>query len=270
MSYLRPQVDGQHWSTRPGDPWATRIDGPSTSCRTKPAPQSTSGNFLREIIGSNHRSLRIEVSQQPLASRSYCRCRPRSRGTCGSRRHRHAEERDSVEPVSSGCYSAGCDRGPHVSIRDVMRAARHDAMTLGIIDTAPHAASDAARVAKRNKWPARFLTFRAPRHSSFPPLMSLSGQSASHETKCATGWPHVSDFLIIICGFRLNWGGDEISEGAGMATARQERATIQSPIPLKHAWNATSARGSHLSPWHPHFVRFHCTNCGNLNPDSRV
>jgi hypothetical protein len=23
----------------------------------------------------------------------------------------------------------------------------------------------------RNKWPARVLTFRAPRHSSFPPLM---------------------------------------------------------------------------------------------------
>ena len=37
----------------------------------------------------------------------------------------------------------------------------------------------------RNKWPARFFTFRAPRHSSFPPLMSLSGQSASQETKCA-------------------------------------------------------------------------------------
>jgi hypothetical protein len=36
----------------------------------------------------------------------------------------------------------------------------------------------------RNKWPARFLTFRAPRHSSFPPLMSLSGQSASQEIKC--------------------------------------------------------------------------------------
>ena len=136
------------------------------------------------------------------------------------------------------------------SLSDVMRAARHDAMTLCIIDTAPHAASDAARVAKRNKWPAPFLTFRAPRRSSFPPLTSLSGQSARHETKCATGWPHVSYLLlfIIVCGFRLNWEGDEISEGAGMPTARQERATIQSPIPLKPAWNATSARGSHLSP----------------------
>ncbi len=37
----------------------------------------------------------------------------------------------------------------------------------------------------RNKWPARFLTLRAPRHNSFPPLMSLSGQSASQEIKCA-------------------------------------------------------------------------------------
>ena len=37
----------------------------------------------------------------------------------------------------------------------------------------------------RNKWPARFLTLRAPRHSTFPPLMSLSGQSASQETKSA-------------------------------------------------------------------------------------
>src|ERR1039457_7095105 len=37
----------------------------------------------------------------------------------------------------------------------------------------------------RNKWPARFLTLRAPRHNSFPPLMSLSGQSASQETKFA-------------------------------------------------------------------------------------
>ena len=27
-------------------------------------------------------------------------------------------------------------------------------------------------------------TVRTPRHSSFPPLMSLSGQSASQETKC--------------------------------------------------------------------------------------
>ena len=31
------------------------------------------------------------------------------------------------------------------------------------------------------------LTFRAPRHSSFPPLTSLSGQSASQETKCPAG-----------------------------------------------------------------------------------
>ena len=37
----------------------------------------------------------------------------------------------------------------------------------------------------RNKWPARFLILRAPRHNSFPPLMSLSGQSASQETKWA-------------------------------------------------------------------------------------
>jgi len=37
----------------------------------------------------------------------------------------------------------------------------------------------------RNKWPARFLTLRAPLHNSFPTLMSLSGQSASPETKCA-------------------------------------------------------------------------------------
>jgi hypothetical protein len=36
----------------------------------------------------------------------------------------------------------------------------------------------------RNNWPARFLTLRAPRHNSFPPMMSLSGQSASQETKC--------------------------------------------------------------------------------------
>ena len=33
------------------------------------------------------------------------------------------------------------------SLSDVMKAARHDAMTLCIIDTAPHAAPDAARVA---------------------------------------------------------------------------------------------------------------------------
>jgi hypothetical protein len=31
----------------------------------------------------------------------------------------------------------------------------------------------------------RFPTFRAPRHKTFPPLMSLSGQSASQEMKCA-------------------------------------------------------------------------------------
>src|SRR5215831_5401808 len=33
--------------------------------------------------------------------------------------------------------------------------------------------------------PFRFLILRVPRHKSFPPLMSLSGQSASQETKCA-------------------------------------------------------------------------------------
>ena len=33
--------------------------------------------------------------------------------------------------------------------------------------------------------PARFLVRRAPRHKTFPPLMSLSGHSPSQETKCA-------------------------------------------------------------------------------------
>lgn len=37
---------------------------------------------------------------------------------------------------------------PAVALNDVMAAARHDAMTLCIIDTAPHAAPDAVRVAK--------------------------------------------------------------------------------------------------------------------------
>ena len=37
---------------------------------------------------------------------------------------------------------------PAAALNDVMAAARHDAMTLCIIDTAPHAAPDAVRVAK--------------------------------------------------------------------------------------------------------------------------
>ena len=35
------------------------------------------------------------------------------------------------------------------------------------------------KAAKRKRWPARFFTVRISRHSSLPPLMSLSGQKAS-------------------------------------------------------------------------------------------
>jgi hypothetical protein len=41
----------------------------------------------------------------------------------------------------------------------------------------------------RNKWPARFLIFRAPRHSSFPPLMSLSGQRCKPGNKVSCTGP---------------------------------------------------------------------------------
>jgi hypothetical protein len=41
------------------------------------------------------------------------------------------------------------------------------------------------KAAKRKIWPARFFTVRTPRQSSCPPLMSLSGQRASQETKFA-------------------------------------------------------------------------------------
>src|ERR1035441_10158534 len=100
----------------------------------------------------------------------------------------------------------------------------------------------------RNKWPARFLTLRAPRHNSFPPLMSLSGQSASQETKFAalghrdmSRWPSAANFVswLALCpdndisGGKLLWrGARRVKNRAGHLFRMAAYALHRSPTPL--------------------------------------
>src|ERR1700684_4090233 len=62
---------GQYWSTRPGEPRATGTDGALASCRSSRQLKSTpSSRLVREITGFQPKTLKVGVSQHPLASNS--------------------------------------------------------------------------------------------------------------------------------------------------------------------------------------------------------
>jgi chromosome partitioning protein len=109
------------------------------------------------------------------------------------------------------------------SLQDVMMAARHDAITLCIIDTAPHAAPDAARVAALADLvviPCRPTAFDLAAASSAVEIVKAAGVSAVFVlSACPFRAPEIEETRVVLASYGLAVAPVAVTERRAFARA---------------------------------------------------
>jgi chromosome partitioning protein len=109
------------------------------------------------------------------------------------------------------------------SLGDVMKAARHDAMTLCIIDTAPHAAPDAARVAVAADLviiPCRPTAFDlAAVGAAIEIVKAASARAVLVLSACPFRAPEIAETRAVLEGFGIPVAPVEVTDRRAFARA---------------------------------------------------
>lgn len=126
-----------------------------------------------------------------------------------------SEAREAETPVVAAVPAAELDA--------VMNAARHDAMTLCIIDTAPHAAPDAARVARAVDLvviPCRPTAFDLAAAGSAVEVVKAAGARAVFVlSACPFRSPEIAETRTVLEGYGLPVAPAEITDRRAFARA---------------------------------------------------